>query len=187
MIPHSAVVSVPLSFPVFTLRYGFTLIEIMIAMLVVIILLAIGAPSMRAFIIETRMSIYVNQFVAAATLARTEAIKRGRSVVICRSVHAESKPVLCISSASEGRPDDDWGSGWIVMVPGEKVALLRHAALHRNTSVIGQNKVIKYDGLGRPGASFTKLVLRHEGKFERVICLSRSGRMNVLVGTSECG
>ena len=187
MIPHSAIVPHPLSFPAFTLRYGFTLIEIMIAMLAATILLAIGAPSMRAFIVETRMSIYVNQFVAAATLARTEAIKRGRSAVICRSVNAESGPALCISGASEGRPGNDWGSGWIVMVPGEKVVLLRQAALHPYTSVIGQNKVIRYDGLGRPGGSFTKLVLRHEGEFERVICLSRSGRMNVHVGTSECG
>ena len=155
-------------------------------MLVSIILLAIGTPSMRHFIVETHMRIVVNQFVAAATLARTEAIKYGRAVVICRAGNGESGAGLCDSGASGGRPANDWGSGWVVMVPSEGAALLRQAALHPNTTVIGQNKAIKYDGFGRPGASFTKLVFRHKGEFERVICFSRSGRINVLVGTTEC-
>ncbi|QRX81368.1 GspH/FimT family pseudopilin [Glaciimonas sp. PAMC28666] len=157
----------------------------MITMLVAIILFAIGTPSMRHFIVETHMRIVVNQFVVAATLARAEAIKHGRAVVICRGSSSESG-ALCASGASGERAANDWGSGWMVMIPSDRVVLLRQAALHPRTTVIGQNKAIKYDGLGRPGASFTKLVFRHKGKFERVVCFSRSGRINVLVGTAEC-
>src|SRR5438105_221760 len=71
-------------------RTGFTLIEMLATVLIMSILLAVSVPAMQHFIIETRLSVDVNQFVAAATLARTEAIKRGRSVVLCRSVNAES-------------------------------------------------------------------------------------------------
>jgi type IV fimbrial biogenesis protein FimT len=169
------------------LRSGFTLIEIMITMLIMSILLAVGVPAMRDFIIETRLSVAVNQFVAAATLARTEAIKRGRSVAICRSVNAESDAGRCVASAGagDGRAGNDWGSGWIVMVPDENQVLLRQAALSKKTSVVGTNKKITYNGLGRPGASFSSLVFRHGGGV-RIVCLSRSGRIRVLVGVPEC-
>lgn len=168
------------------LRSGFTLIEIMITMLIMSILLAVGVPAMHHFIIETRLSVAVNQFVAAATLARTEAIKRGRSVALCRSVNAESDTSRCVAGAGDGRKDNDWGSGWIVMVQDENQVLLRQAALSKKTSVVGANKKITYNGLGRPGASFTNLVFRYDGGFVRTVCFSRSGRIRVLVGVAEC-
>lgn len=167
-------------------RCGFTLIELMMTMCVSILLLAIGAPVLRDFIIETRMSVTVNRFIAAATLARTEAIKRGRAVVLCRSVNVTFGTGLCDSSAVGGRPGNDWASGWVVIVPDENRVLLRQAIASADLTILAATKAIKYDGLGRPGGSFTKLVFRHAGKFERVICFSRSGRMNVLLGTSEC-
>lgn len=183
---HSAVTSCPSSFYSSTPRSGYTLIEMMVTTLSVMILLAIGMPSMRHFIVETHLQIVVNQFVVGAMLARTEAIKRGRSVVICRGDRVQPETGLCITGAIDERPPKDWSGGWIVMVPNEPRVLLKQAALHPDISVIGKNKAIKYDAFGRPGASFTHLVFRYNGGFERVICFGRSGRINVLVGTSEC-
>jgi len=179
MARSAAVPTLSTSIPGALLRSGFTLTELTITMTMMIILLAVGVPAMRHFIIDTRMSADVNQFVAAAMLARTEAIKRGRAVVICRSVNAESGAARCATG-------NDWSSGWIVMVQSENQVLLRQAALRRGTTVIGQAKPISYNGLGRPGASFTSLVFRFDGEFVRTVCINRSGRIRVLVGVDEC-
>ncbi|MGS0741997.1 GspH/FimT family pseudopilin [Glaciimonas sp. GG7] len=170
-----------------TLRSGFTLIELMLTMSIVSILLMMGMPSMRDFIVETRLSVSVNQFIAAATFARTEAIKRGRSVVLCRSVDAEfDQTARCAVSMSEGRSNLDWGSGWIVKVESDDQVLLRQGALNESIIVLGKNRAIKYDGLGRPGSTFTSLVFSDNKKFERILCINRSGRMRVLPGKTEC-
>ncbi|PUA16966.1 GspH/FimT family pseudopilin [Glaciimonas sp. PCH181] len=183
--------------PVFTAivpRTGFTLIEILITMSIMSILLAIGLPSMRDFIVKTRLNGNVNQFITAAMLARTEAIKRGRSVVLCPSVNAEfDQTAGCIATAMStvtgGGPSRDgyeWSKGWIVVVPkakDDKPVLLRQAALGHNTIVNGGRREIKYDGMGRPGASFTSLLFR-DGEFDRTVCISASGRMRITKGTA---
>lgn len=71
--------------------------------------MTIGAPSRCDLILETRLRVNVHQFIAVAMLARTEAIKRGRPIVFCRSVvasrikkHAASTAALPNAAFSTG-------------------------------------------------------------------------------------
>ena len=85
---------------------GFTLIELLIGLVVLAILLATAIPAFRTFLQNNRLDAEANDFVAAAQLARAEALKRGRDVTICSSSNGTS----C------GGPFRD---GWIVIVdPG---------------------------------------------------------------------
>jgi type IV fimbrial biogenesis protein FimT len=85
---------------------GLTLIELMITIALLVIVLAIGVPSFQGAINSSRLSAAANELSAAVQLARAEAIKRNRSVVLCRSA------TLAACAA-----DDTW-PGWLVFADG---------------------------------------------------------------------
>ncbi len=83
---------------------GFTLLELMTAIAVVGIVLAVGIPSFRTFIASNRLASQTNELLTALSLARSEAMKRGVAVTVCQSANQTS----CQTSGSE------WRVGWIV-------------------------------------------------------------------------
>ena len=85
---------------------GFTIIELMITLVVAGILLAIAAPSFTNIIQNSQLTTDINQLSADLNLARSEAIKRGSPVTLCKSDDFDSSP-SCVSGAN-------WHDGWIV-------------------------------------------------------------------------
>ncbi|MBP6682699.1 MAG: GspH/FimT family pseudopilin, partial [Halioglobus sp.] len=61
---------------------GFSLIELMIGVLMVAILMGIGVPSFRTMIEEQRLRAATTDLRLALNLARSEAVKRNRNVVL---------------------------------------------------------------------------------------------------------
>lgn len=82
---------------------GMTLIEVLVALSVLAILLAIGVPAFNQFVVSNRLSAYSSDMLSTLTLARSEAIKRNSRVVLCKSADGES----CAGAGS-------WNQGWIV-------------------------------------------------------------------------
>jgi type IV fimbrial biogenesis protein FimT len=82
---------------------GFTLIELMVALGVGIIILAIGVPAFMNMHSSNLAAGYANDLVGAIRLARSEAIKRGSSVTVCSSNGTQS---ACSGNV--------WNNGWIV-------------------------------------------------------------------------
>ena len=80
-----------------------TLVELLIAIVVVSILLALGVPGLQDFVKNNRVTGQANDLVVAIQLARSEAVKRGTRGVIC----ASDDEATCSGS-------DDWTTGWIV-------------------------------------------------------------------------
>ncbi len=87
------------------LQRGFTLLELLITLSVVSALLVVAVPSFAELVADTRLVAAVNNMTATLQLARSEAIKRTKDVVIC-----QGEPGLgCDSSRN-------WQQGWIVFV-----------------------------------------------------------------------
>jgi type IV fimbrial biogenesis protein FimT len=84
---------------------GFTLLELLTALTVAGIVLAVGVPSYQNIVRNNRAAANANELVAALTIARSEAVRRGDRVSICRST----------DGATCGA---DWADGWIVFVDG---------------------------------------------------------------------
>ena len=64
---------------------GMTLIELMITISLLAIVIAIGLPSFTGAINGSRLSSAANELSSALQVARAEAVRRNRSVVLCRS------------------------------------------------------------------------------------------------------
>jgi len=82
---------------------GFSLLELMFTLTVAGILLGIGVPSFVEIVRSNRTAANINELSTAFSIARSEAIRRGAPVTVCRSSDGE----LC---------GDDWADGWIVFV-----------------------------------------------------------------------
>ncbi|QSA96724.1 GspH/FimT family pseudopilin [Methylococcus sp. EFPC2] len=91
---------------------GFTLIELMVTLAVAAIILSLGVPGFQEVIRNNRLTTRANDVVTALNLARSEAIKRGVQVTVCKSNTTASSPV-CATSGS-------WAQGWLVFVDQNK-------------------------------------------------------------------
>jgi len=92
---------------------GMTLIELMVAVTIGALLLAIGVPAMGQWIRASRMTTAANNVLLAAQFARTEAIKRRVPVTVC--VADRGTPGTCISGPEVSDTD-----GWTVFVDEDR-------------------------------------------------------------------
>ena len=90
---------------------GFTLIELMVVLAIVAILASLSAPSFARLIQSTVISGNVNNFLGDMRYARSESIRRGGGVVLCRSDAPEAANPACSDAGSN---TNGWVSGWII-------------------------------------------------------------------------
>ena len=83
-------------------RHGFTLIELMISLAVLVLLLAVAVPSMQEFTANNQLVATKSNFAAALALARTEAAKRGRMVAL--------------QALGSGPTGNEFANGWEIAV-----------------------------------------------------------------------
>ncbi len=80
----------------------------MVVMSIIAILMAVAVPTFRDFTASRAVAAQISDFAGALRLARTEAIKRGRPVVVCRTGDPQAATPACAAGS-------DWRSGWLVM------------------------------------------------------------------------
>ena len=177
---------------------GYTLIETLVTLSLVWVVLTIIIPPMRDVFLNTRLTLHVNDWLAANRFARAEAIKRGKLVTVCRSIDADRGHNACDNGAAGDRAANDWGVGWLIFVentqgslgvvnPGDEI-LGRQGAMPDKMVGPATHKKISYNATGEPIGSIAGLSIRFnfDGRFERIVCMSRSGRSRVIVGQSSC-
>ncbi len=90
---------------------GFTLVELLVTLAIGAILLAIAIPGYAFLVNSSRLAAVTNDLVSALQLARSEAIKRGMRVTVCKTGNATVAVPSCDTTAS-------WQQGWLVFVDG---------------------------------------------------------------------
>ncbi len=90
---------------------GFTLVELLVTLAIGAILLAIAIPGYAFLINASRLTAVTNDLVSALHLARSEAIKRGMRVTVCKTSNATAATPACDTTAS-------WQQGWLVFADG---------------------------------------------------------------------
>lgn len=93
---------------------GFTLIELMIAVSMAAIVLTFGVSGFQNLIREARAATHSSRLMAALNLARSEAIKRGIQVTVCKANLAASPPQCDTGKCNASTGSGCWENGWIV-------------------------------------------------------------------------
>jgi len=131
---------------------GFTLLELLVAVVIVAILLTIAVPNFGSFISKSRVDSAKNKLVSSVAEARSEAIRAGSRVVICRK---NSGADTC-NGSSTSAGNADWSEGWVIFrdddddVAVDTDELLKvHADIADQTSIqYTRGDAIIFDGSG---------------------------------------
>jgi type IV fimbrial biogenesis protein FimT len=123
---------------------GMTLIELVVAMLVLAILMSIAIPSFREFAGNSRSGAAASSLISALNLARSEALRRSTPVSVCSSVTL----LKCAKAL-------DWSTGWVVFADANgnedvdaNELLQTSPALQSGTRAISTAKLATYNSMG---------------------------------------
>ena len=156
--------------------HGLTLPELLVTLSVTSILSVTAIDHLPGFIQTNRMISDVNRFVTTLHLARNEAVKRGRHLVLCPAATGDG----CAEHA-------DWENGWLLFVSDnnrefedDDVLITRSPPLADFIDMRsgGHRKRIVYQPNGSSGGSNSSFTFcdKRDLARPRVICLSNTGR-----------
>jgi len=157
---------------------GFTLLELLSALAIVMLLFGFGLPALQRTVAGNRLVTGLNALAGTLAYARSEAIRRNQRIVICKS-NADGR---CVRRA-------DWREGWLVYVDANAnnrrdssdIVLSRHGALPTGQTLdyraFGSRHYLVYrpNGMTRTNGTFTFCDPAHPG-LARALIISKTGR-----------
>ena len=173
---------------------GFTLVELMITLTVVVILLSVAVPSFRALQANNQAVTQVNLLVSTLNFARSEAVSRNATVAICPKATASIADTTCGDNG-------DWANGWQVFTDetgtagafdGTDTALRHFDPLPGSPTVTTTSNNIRYqgDGMKTPAGVITLALSQADTTVstDRCIRISTMGQVSVheITDTATC-
>lgn len=181
---------------------GMTLVELLVTLAIAAILMTVAAPSFVRMIKSNSMSGTVNTFLADIRYARSEAVRRGGRVIMCRSDNPESTTPACAAAVATPK---GWANGWIVFFDKDGTGdwSAGDTTLRVQSSLKGIDSVqestaanatkFKFTATGRLQDNGSAATLQFGGSdftttLQRIVCVGLGGRARVAGdGTSTCG
>lgn len=186
---------------------GLTIIELMVVMVILAVVLAMGLPSLRDFLVRGQVGTITSEFSNDVARARTEAINRNGCVTICLSSNTSNALTggtpTCATSGS------DWQVGWIVFANPSCSSTQNNPTTNGSTLISVRQKGagtfelspasgsamrrITFDARGVTTGVQKNLTLAYtpentDSPHYRSICISSAGRVTVrqYAGVSAC-
>lgn len=173
---------------------GLTLIELIISLAIAASLLLLSTPIAK-FVRSNQNSAYMFEFITTLNLARTEAIKFGTPVTVCRTINGQK----CEGLRNSGK-GKIWETGWMVFFDynsngqfnkSEDKLIRHHEALSSGYSLRSGAKVrITYKSTGiAPGFmdTWTFCDPANDVTVARGVVLAYSGRARLAKDTDKNG
>jgi type IV fimbrial biogenesis protein FimT len=155
---------------------GFTLLELMVTLAVMSVLFGIGIPSFSVMLKTNAVNTERDNLFNSLVYARTEAIKRGETITICKSINLAT----CDTSTS-------WTTGWIIFEDTNGNGVLLNETIMRVEEPLKREillsfdngNFVTFDGLGKASDTNGTFSFTHSSgdtNYNRTITLSTTGR-----------
>jgi type IV fimbrial biogenesis protein FimT len=139
---------------------GFSFIELTITLAIFALLVGLGLPSYRDWISSRQLANHADYLAETLNLARSEAVKRGTRVNVCKSIDGKQ----CASGG-------DWSAGWIMFEDDD-----------RDGSLEGAESLIRREA--RPGDGIT---VTANGPLANYVSYTAFGYARLLSGALQMG
>ena len=150
-------------------------------MAIAAILLAIGVPSLQAFLADQAAAASADELAEGVRLARAEATKRGTIVRICASQNTSDASPTC-----SGKGDDGWLTGWIILDNSGNLVRVQNPMRSIQAVDSDGDAQIQFAANGLSVTGQTTFILTPpgdtDGKRVRNIEVSAQGRVKVTKG-----
>jgi type IV fimbrial biogenesis protein FimT len=153
---------------------GFTIIELMIAVVLLGVLVALAMPSLSDMMRRMKIETAASSLSVAFATARSEAVKRGRDVSVCIS----SDGAACANST-------DWAVGWVIYETAGTPIKTFDAPTGGLTMLDANSlKSVTFSPAGGTSlATAASIAVCKEGQTSKVFTVAISGRMRVASGS----
>lgn len=180
---------------------GFTLVEALVVMGILAIMVSMGMPWFISITKSSVMTSNVNGFLADLRFARSESLRRGGGVVMCRSNAPEATVPVCNGTTpiSAGATTNGWQTGWVIFhdlnrdnqyQQGEPILRVQSTITSIDSMVAtsGVSATLAYkfpfSATGRLQLPFATTVqfgsnVNFKNELQRVVCVDVAGRGRV--------
>ena len=172
---------------------GFTAIELMVTVAIVAVLAALAAPSFIGLMERWRVQQAAEDLTSTFYYARSEAIKRGGTVVLRKNPQGTD-------GCQQAGPTQEWGCGWFVFVDTngngsrqDSEELLQTTAPPNKLDVVmdPSGNFVRFDRYGISGTGGRRFTISPArvgvaSPNTRTLCISSGGRIRTIQGDVTC-
>lgn len=177
------------------------MIELLVTIAIAAVLGTLAAPSIRDFIVRSRINSAMGDFTSSVVRARNEATTKNTCITMCRSTNASDSSPACAAAGN------DWQEGWILFLntacdmslnapPSAADLLLARVSNAGEIVLANQSNVRKmmFDNRGSNGlngASEFDLSYGAQNSEESIkygvnVCIDSLGRVRTIPGMKKC-
>ena len=135
----------------------------MVGVAITAILLMVGVPSFQSAVASNRLTTSANDVVSALALARTEAIRRGTRVTVCKSANGTA----CTTAGN-------WAQGWIIFIDTTRSSA---------NATVDSGEAI----LARQAAAPGNMVMPGSSGVTNFVSFASDGQAKLMNGASQAG
>lgn len=131
---------------------GFTLVELLVALMVAAILVVVAVPNFRSMMLANQLTTRANSVLGALSAARMEAIKRNTSAMVCGDAASGGSDPL--SAACDALPASE-RAGAVFLLVASKATSIQAGLGAGSLTMDGGFAAVRFggDGLAHPAGS----------------------------------
>lgn len=177
----------------FDFQSGYTIAECLTVICMICICASFALPTYRELMIVNRISSVASDLHISLLYARSEAIKRGGNIVVCRSSSTLSENPQC--DVGNAWDSTGWGVGWLIFhdvdrnrrySTGDEI-LQAHASLYRESKdggifAIPAHNQITFNATGQVFGNYMRFQIRrptndNDISHDKYLCIASGGRI----------